>query len=115
MSDLLRDWELWKVRDVPGPLDGAEQESGGQLADAVDAHDGGSTRRPLHLRLPVGGPVAADWIRLSPEQLGDELRHGLTVEVVRSHVTRHRSPHTPRQGVGTDPLVGWRDSTPLDC
>lgn len=115
MTDLLRDWEFWEVWDVPGPLDGAEQESGSQLTDAVDAHDGGSTRRPLHLRLPVGGPVAADWIRLGPEQLGDELRHRLAVEVVRSHVTRHGSPNATRQGVGTDPLVGWRDSTPLDC
>lgn len=115
MTDLLRDWELWEVWDVPGPLDGAEQESSGQLADAVDAHDGGSTRRALHLRLPVGGAVAADWIRLSPEQLGDELRHRLTVEEVRSHVTRHGPPHSTRQGVGTDALVGWRDSAPLDC
>lgn len=96
LTDLLWYWELWEVWDVPGPLDGAEQESGGQLTDAVDAHDGGSTRRPLHLCLPVGGPVAADGVRLGPEQLGDKLRNRLTVEVVRAHVTWHPCCHTTR-------------------
>lgn len=114
LTDLFRDRQLREVRDVPGPLDGAEQESGSQLADAVDAQDGRPAAGRLHLGLAVGGAVAAVGVRLSPDQLGYELRR-LAVVVFGPDVTGHGGPGTSRCGVGTDPLVGRRDSAPLDC
>lgn len=113
LTHLLWDWQFWEVWDVSGPLDGAEEEPGGQLTDAVDAHNGGSARRCLHLWLTVRGHVPAAGVRLGPEELGDELRDLLPIEVVRPDVTRPSSSSC--QGVGTDTWVSWRDSTPLDC
>jgi len=108
---LLWDWEFWEVRDVPGPLDGAEEQPRRQLTDAVDAHDGGSAGGRLHLALAVRGHVAAAGVRLGPEQLGDELRHRRPVEEVRPDETRTAAG----QRVGTDTRERRRDATPLDC
>lgn len=113
-TDLLWDWQLWEVWDVPGPLNGAEEESGSQLTDAVDAHDGGSARRCLHLCLAVGGPITAAGVGLSPEELGDELWHRLPVEVIRPNVTRPWPSNSTCQGVGTDTWMRRRDPAPLN-
>ena len=71
VTDLLGDGQLGEVRDVPGPLDGAEQQPSGQLTDVVNAHDGGAAWGGL--RLAIGGAVAAAGVRLGAEKQGDEL------------------------------------------
>lgn len=113
-TNLLWHWEFWEVWDVSGPLDGAEEQTGSQLTDAVDAHDRSSSCSCLHLCLVVGGPVPVAGVRLSPEELGDELWNRLAVEIFRPHVTSPCTSDPTCQGVWTDTWVrGW-DPTPLD-
>lgn len=113
-TDLLWDREFWEVWDVSGPLNGAEEESGCQLTDAVNAHDGGAAGRCLHLCLVVGGPVTAVGVRLSPEELGDELWNRLPVEVICPDVSGPWASHPTWQGVWTDTWVSRRNPTSLD-
>ena len=54
------DLEVGEEGDVAGPLDGGEEESGGQLADVVDAHDVVGRLHAL--------AVAGRRVRLGPQQ-----------------------------------------------
>ncbi|KAJ8337799.1 hypothetical protein SKAU_G00367650, partial [Synaphobranchus kaupii] len=73
-------WRVWRVPrphlvhelqvgeegDVLGPLHGAEEQAGGQLADVLDAHQ--------VVGLHALGAVAGRGVRLCPQQQGDEAR-----------------------------------------
>lgn len=116
LTDLLGHGQLGEVRDVPRPLDGAEEQPSGELTDVVDAHDRGAAGGRLHLRLAVRSAVAAAGVGLGAEQQGDDLGDRLPVEVVAPDVALARSaaaaPQAPGQGGRTD--VGGRDAASLD-
>jgi len=119
LTDLLGHGQLGEVRDVPRPLDGAEEQPSGELTDVVDAHDRGAAGGRLHLRLAVRSAVAAAGVGLGAEQQGDDLGDRLPVEVVAPDVARARSaaaaaPQAPGQGGRTDARVGGRDAASLD-
>lgn len=113
-TDLFWHWQFWEVWDVSGPFNGAEEKSSCQFTDAVDAHDGCSAHRCLHLSLAVVRTVAAAGVGLCPQELRDEIGNRLPVEVIQPDVTRSRSSRNTCQWAWTDARVSWRYSTPLD-
>ncbi|KGL78940.1 hypothetical protein N309_14323, partial [Tinamus guttatus] len=60
---LVGELEVWEEGDALGPLDGTEEEAGGQLADVLDAHD--------VTGLQALGPVAGRGVGLGPQQQRD--------------------------------------------
>lgn len=63
-AHLVHELQVGEERDVLGPLHGAEQQPGGQLADVLDAHQ--------VVSLHALGPVAGRGVRLGAQQQGDE-------------------------------------------
>lgn len=63
-ADLVHELQVGEEGDVLGPLHGAEEQPGGQLADVLDAHQ----VVPLHAL----GAVAGRGVGLSAQQQGDE-------------------------------------------
>lgn len=95
---LVGDLEVGKERDVPRPLDGAEQEPGGQLADVLDAHD--------VVRLHAVS-VAGARVRLGPQQHRNEPGQVAVMTVQRHSVGEgHLS--------GKTRVLVRRDAPPLD-
>lgn len=112
-SDLVWHRKLREIRDVPGPLHGAEEQPGSQLADVVNPH--GIIWTSLLVVL-VSIPTAG--IRLGSQQLGNELWHWLTsatasVVVVIELATEATGATYGRDG-GTEARLRW-DATALNC
>lgn len=112
---LVGDGQLREIRDVPGPLHRAEEQTGGQLTDIVDAH---RIVGPALLVVLVSESTAG--VRLGSQQLGDELRHWLAaaassvvVAIVELSACQAAGATYGCDG-GAETRLGW-DATALNC
>lgn len=112
-SHLIRDWQLREIGYIPGPLHNAEEKPRGQFADVIDAH--GIVGAAL---LAVLVSVSAVGVRLSSQQLGDKLGHGLTAATTSVVVVKFAAPKTSGTAAygsdgGTEARL-WGDATALN-
>lgn len=110
-AHLVRYGQLGEVRDVPGPLHGAEEQPGSQFTYVIDPH---GVLGPRLLVVLVS--VATAGIRLGSQQLRDELRHRLAsaaAPVVVEFAAMAGRAAQGRDG-GTEARLRW-DATALDC
>lgn len=122
---LVRHLEIGEEGDVAGPLDGREEEPGGQLANVVDAHDVVARLHAL--------AVARRRVRLGPQQQRNVTRQ-VAVRAVEAAVVAHAQAahaaaatqaHVAATTAAADPvrqrqltresrMLRRRNSTPLD-
>lgn len=110
-AHLVRHGQLWEIRDVPGPLHGAEEQPRSQFTYVIDPH---GVLGPRLLVVLVS--VATAGIRLGSQQLRDELRHRLAsaaAPVVVEFAAVAGGAAQGRDG-GTEAGLRW-DATALDC
>ncbi len=106
--------QLREIRDVSGPLHGAEEKPGSQFTDVINPH---GVIRPGLLVVLVSVPAAG--VRLGSQQLRNELRHRLTsatssVVVIVIELAAKPTGATYGRDGGAEAWLRW-DATALNC